>query len=421
MTQDRSGDLHALNPGCTFDNLSGKVGCDNLHRSRKPPTVMGLVDYSDSDDSDDDKGDVLAPPPPPKAVTTNTKFSIDRSNPQKIRVNLNAGTSANGTHEDEPAPKRARVGGGGSGGFNSMLPPPKKDTEKTPPATKVPARKVFNLKTGAEPGFSRESDAELRQFFAEQDAERHSNGEAKGDTSVGIPDIPKKAVESAYLSTEQPATGNTFMFKPLSVARGTKKKKPISGIVEPRAAAKDVTSSQEPHVGGADAAIPAPPPKKVSLFSSTTNAVSERSEPVVDPANDDIVHESYEEELDDFNDAPAAPNAAAANDSSSLNTIATDLNLSAAERRQLFGRSGKGASAAALNVVNFNTDAEYAANEEIRAGGDQQQHNPLRAIAPGKHSLKSLVSNAQGQKDALEESFASGRRNKKEAGNKYGW
>ena len=385
---------------------------------------MGLVDYSDSDDSGDEKGDVVAPPPPPKIVPTDAKFSIDRSNPQKIRVNLNSGTNANGTHEDEPAPKRARVGGGGFGGFNSMLPPPKKDTEKTQSATKVPARKVFNLKTGAEPGFSRESDAELRHFFGEQDAERQSNGEARGDTSVGIPDITKKEIGSTHLSTKQPATGNTFMFRPLSVARGInkkKKKKPISGNAEPRPAAGEFTTSKEPHVGGADAAIPAPPPKKVSLFSSTTDAVSERTEPVVDLADNDYVHESYKEELDGFNEASAAPNAASANDVSSLNNIATDLNLSAAERRQLFGRSGKGASAAALNVVNFNTDAEYAANEEIRAGGDQQQHNPLRAIAPGKHSLKSLVSNAQGQKDALEESFASGRRNKKEAGNKYGW
>ena len=382
---------------------------------------MALVDYSDSDDSGDETGKVAASSPAPKAAANNAKFSIDRSNPQKIRVNLNAGTTTNGTHEDEPAPKRARVGGGSLSGFNSMLPPPKKDTEKSQSATKAPARKVFNLKTGAEPGFSRESDAELRHFFAEQDAERQPTGDTRGDTGIGIPDIPKKEIKSTHISTEQPVKGNTFMFKPLSVARNTKKKKPLNGIAERRSAASDSTSSKEPHVEGAQAAIPAPAPKKVNLFSSSTNAVSERPEPAVDPAEDDYVHESYEEELDDSSEAHARPDAAAASDPSSLNTIASDLNLSAAERRQLFGRSGKGASAAALNVVNFNTDAEYAANEEIRAGGDQQQHNPLRAIAPGRHSLKSLVSNAQGQKDALEESFASGRRNKKEAGNKYGW
>jgi len=74
-----------------------------------------------------------------------------------------------------------------------------------------------------------------------------------------------------------------------------------------------------------------------------------------------------------------------------------------------------------VDVVNFNTDAEYAANELFRQSGEQVQHNPVRAIATGKHSLKQLVSAATGQKEALEESFASGKRNKREAGNKYGW
>ena len=104
----------------------------------------------------------------------------------------------------------------------------------------------------------------------------------------------------------------------------------------------------------------------------------------------------------------------------SLEAIASDLNLSAAARRQLLGRHGP-PSSTAINIVNFNTDAEYAANEILRASGDVVQHNPVRAIASGKHSLKQLVNAATGQKEALEESFATGKRNKKEAGNKYGW
>ena len=49
------------------------------------------------------------------------------------------------------------------------------------------------------------------------------------------------------------------------------------------------------------------------------------------------------------------------------------------------------------------------------------QHNPVRPIAPGKHTLQQLVNVASNQREALEESFATGRRNKKEAGAKYGW
>ncbi|KAI4156855.1 MAG: hypothetical protein LQ346_009128, partial [Caloplaca aetnensis] len=92
----------------------------------------------------------------------------------------------------------------------------------------------------------------------------------------------------------------------------------------------------------------------------------------------------------------------------------------------LFGRQQQhptASSSATVNIVTFNTDAEYASNELLRQAGEQQQaqHNPVRALAPGKHSLKQLVSAASNQKDALEEQFASGRRNRKEAGSKYGW
>jgi hypothetical protein len=107
--------------------------------------------------------------------------------------------------------------------------------------------------------------------------------------------------------------------------------------------------------------------------------------------------------------------------SQSLDDIAGDLKLSAAERRQLFGRQKDGLRQAATKVINFNTDQEYLHNEELRAAGEQIVHNPVRAIAPGKHSLKQLVNAAQSQKEALEESFAKGKSNRAEASSRYGW
>jgi hypothetical protein len=100
-----------------------------------------------------------------------------------------------------------------------------------------------------------------------------------------------------------------------------------------------------------------------------------------------------------------------------LSSVASELQLDEATRRQLFGRQ----SDEQIKLVNFNTDQEYTANEELRASGDTVLHNPLRAIQPGKHSLRQLLDAATSQKDALEESWATGKRNKKEAGNKYGW
>ncbi|KAI9876604.1 MAG: hypothetical protein M1823_007242, partial [Watsoniomyces obsoletus] len=165
--------------------------------------------------------------------------------------------------------------------------------------------------------------------------------------------------------------------------------------------------------------LPAPPSKKVSLFSMGRD--EESGATPIEPAegyDEDPVPAAETEDFSTFepptSDLPYDPNP------QNLDSIASDLNLSASERRRLFGRNPK-QSNSAINISNFNMDQEYLANEELRATGEQAQHNPLRAIAPGKHSLKQLVSQAQGQKDALEESFASGRRNKKEAGGRYGW
>lgn len=72
-------------------------------------------------------------------------------------------------------------------------------------------------------------------------------------------------------------------------------------------------------------------------------------------------------------------------------------------------------------MINFNTDEEYRHNEELRAAGEVVKHNPVRAIAPGKHNLKQLVNAAASQKEALEEAFAKGKSNRQEASSRYGW
>ncbi|EME44912.1 hypothetical protein DOTSEDRAFT_70825 [Dothistroma septosporum NZE10] len=92
------------------------------------------------------------------------------------------------------------------------------------------------------------------------------------------------------------------------------------------------------------------------------------------------------------------------------------MNLTPAQRRQLFGRNGKSA-----NVTHFNMDSEYAHNEELRQAGEVVEHRAVKAIAPGKHSLQQLVNNARSQKDALDDKFAEGKANRSAGGAKYGW
>ncbi|KAK5087488.1 hypothetical protein LTR70_005349 [Exophiala xenobiotica] len=413
---------------------------------------MVLVGYSDSEGSDTEPTPVpTTKPVQPAKPTTTTNFAVDKSNPKKIRVNLTepvAPTASTDDIDGEPPTKRARVGAGAFSGFNAMLPAPKRDNLTTSSAsantngTKVPARKVFSLKTGAEPAFSRDSDSELRELFAD-------DGARQTEESTIPTSIPKPAFTTEKQQSTGPASevggGKPFMFKPLSVARNTKKKSSASTLATPVASTTraDQTSIQpsaalqEPPDQRELVPRPATKKEKISLFSSGPAALPPDPDdlPANDGLNPDASNEDEILELLDDDDQPTPYTTTSTNapqppnEPESLSSIATSLNLSAAERRQLLGRSHNPGSSknpnttTANRIINFNTDAEYIANQQMNAAGEQAQlqHNPVRAIAPGKHSLKSLVASAQGQKDALEESFASGKKNKREAGSKYGW
>ena len=401
-----------------------------------------LVDYSESEGSEAEEKQHSSKEQKPNANLAKPAFQkvVDRSNPHKIRVNLpDLSKDSVDTKEDEGGPpaKRARVGGGAFGGFNSLLPAPKRAAGATNGGINGTSSKRgglgsgVNLKTGAAPGFSREPMPESSLHNEDDEDTGNRDISLKGledpteDTSAGTngkSEVSKP--QSMERPPEQPKKqGNAMMFKPLSVARKPQKKRPAVPT-------GNITKAQD-HVN------PIPPPSKnapkVSLFSaghaqdqhvngSTSNGTyqpmiygaQEHKKPAPNatlsenPYIDDAVPAEEPVAQPDFAQGPQ-----------SLDSIALDLKLSASAKRQLLGRQNRTTSA--INVVNFNTDQEYAANEMLRQAGEQVQHNPVRAIAPGKHSLKQLVNAASNQKDALEEQFASGRRNKKEAGSKYGW
>ncbi|KAF2144219.1 uncharacterized protein K452DRAFT_223554 [Aplosporella prunicola CBS 121167] len=366
---------------------------------------MNLVQYSDSEGSDAE-----APPPPPAAPKQNKNFQ--KVNPHKIRVNLPAPTDDAAT--DAPPAKKARTGGGAFSGFNAFLPAPKRsadDAAKKERGTGL--GKGVNLKTGAAPGFSRDVVAETGH---EQQAELSRAPEQAPQQQQQQPKEEVKLV------------GKTTRFMPLSVANKAKKKKktPAAVLMANKGAA--ASPAPTPAASAAGAPAPAPPKPKVSLFSlSTEDAV-----PAASTSGGDykpmLYTSTQQTRTDQASDDTATPyqNHSSSSGPQSLDAVAADLNLSKADKRQLFGRqrgnqSSSGAGMSAINIVNFNTDEEYAANEALRASGETVQHNPLKSIAPGKHSLKQLVNAAATQKDALEEHFATGKRNKKEAGSKYGW
>lgn len=424
---------------------------------------MTLVAYSDSEASDSEpegvpqpqqkKDDLTSANPKKQQLPSkpNVQPIVDRSNPRKIRVALaeikpESTASGDQEGEDGPARKKAKTGGGAAfSGFNAMLPAPKRTTATAGEEKKGtgPARKVFSLKTGATPGFDRGADAEMRHNQALG---------ADDDDDADVEDIPKagslqaedlvgtgtadEGKEEGMEKGEPKLKGNAMMFKPLSVGRNAQKKKPPKATTSSLPAADELKGpsqqpkqqqQQEQQGPAPSVSQPAPPKPKISLFS-----VSKEDLTPTTPLSAPDQSSTYEPLV--YNPVPDAPPAGPTPDPEAtyaaqsatftkpqtLDNIADDLNLSRAQRRHLFGRHADNSNS---RVLNFNTDAEYAANQEMAHSNDlaSQQHNPVRAIAPGKHTLQQLVNAAGNQREALEESFATGRRNKKEAGSKYGW
>ncbi|KAK4694941.1 hypothetical protein P7C71_g2720, partial [Lecanoromycetidae sp. Uapishka_2] len=395
---------------------------------------MALVEYSDSEGSDEEEAPAAQGASRSKTDPNKPAFQkvVDRSNPHRIKVSLpeTVKNEEKDADEAERPAKRARVGGSGLGGFNALLPAPKRAAVSSGEFLANGARKGglgsgVNLRTGAAPGFSREpeplitpvEDGETGITGAETATKSTQDGKGLVEKyKNGDLQLPAKVVEEPKLK------GRTTMFKPLSVARKPQKKKafPKDGLAGDMGIDDEISQQPKP--------IP-----KVSLFSvadidETHSTIQvgthSRYQPMVYSASEPKAGESSTELQDEENQPEEQYTFTAATQSAngppqSLDTIASDLNLSASAKRQLLGRQKNNSSA--INIMNFNTDEEYKQNELMRQAGEVVQHNAVRAIAPGKHSLKQLVNVASTQKDALEESFASGRRNKKEAGSKYGW
>lgn len=392
---------------------------------------MALVDYSDSDSSESDKTPVI------KTATHTTKNTfqkvVERSNPGKIRVSLPRPVSRDEAVGDGPPTKRVKTGGGGFTGFNSFLPPPKR-TNPVPTGALGPGNTAMSnglvvgisLRTGDGPGFNRGSELDYN--------EPESHGQ-KLDYTSGRSDISDDMADQLPEADRQEINliGKPLMFKPLSVSRKpTKKNKPVD-LPAPKPANLSISSTA--------AKVELQPQRRtVSLFSVPTEPSKPDRTPPLNGQYQPLIYGTREEnglgaKVEDRMDTAYDSSSRAAQHVSqvqvapqvgaqSLNDIASDLRLSAAERRQLFGRqkgNRNGGLQSATKVINFNTDEEYKHNEELRAAGEQVVHNPVRAIAPGKHNLKQLVNAAASQKEALEESFAKGKNNRAEASSRYGW
>jgi hypothetical protein len=383
---------------------------------------MGLVDYSDSD-----SGSEAEPPRDSKhrltAPSSKKPFQklVDSSKPGKIQISL-AAPAGSGAPPEEPPAKRAKTstGGGRFSNFSSFLPPPKTKTvvgslqgasaPSNGGSTKSAPRPGVHLKTSSEAAFSRDSTV----FGSDGDDD---NSSVTLLNAPRIPDGHKPAEEVKLI-------GKPLMFKPLSVARKPTKKVSVAGshprtMLQPPAIQSVATAAKES----------APTTKKFSLFSLGAEDAA--------PTEYDVQAYEYTEntasppeEDENLGNSVTGPYDASATYHTSetaprqqvsqvdLSSIADSMNLSESARRELFGRDGRSKDA---TVLRFDTEREYTHNEELRASGETIQHNPVRTIMPGKHSLRQLVNSVQSQREALEENFAKNRANQREAGARYGW
>ncbi|KAG8163721.1 hypothetical protein KVR01_007018 [Diaporthe batatas] len=405
---------------------------------------MGLVEYSDSD-SDSEPRTTSPPPPaapaapaaaPQPAEKQSFQKLVDKSNPGRIRVNLPSVSAGpeDATTIQAPAAKRLKTGGSRFSGFASSLPPPKaaKPYFAGGSSGKPTPRVGAGLKTSGEAAFSRDTGV----------GRGHGISATEGpgsflDLTTAVPAAPAQpSIPHGQKSEhEVKLVGEALVFKPLSVAR-----KPSKKVGGPKKAAAE----QPAHAGtpglptrqDSAAAVPQAKKKKVSLFSVQDDAhgtgpLPEDSNqyeaamcghgPSTFPGEGVLGEHASQQNGAGHSQPPVQPPGHA--EPASLDSIADDLNLDPTARRELFGRGGAPSMATAKSVINFNLDQEYQHNERLRQSGalDQQQHNPLRAIKPGKHSLQQLVNQVQSQRDALEESFAKNRATQKQSGAKYGF
>ena len=322
----------------------------------------------------------------------------------------------------------------------------------------------MHLRTAAEPAFQRGEGFDLDHEEDDDGSDvRPSTGGGTGTrsklgTGLILP-APKGKCSGPTIPVELKPEGEVklvgkpLMFKPLSVMRrvgprtNTKKGSTAGKAVSTSASASGVDSggiARSPTMWTGPALASTPVKKKMSLFSTDedepvakTSVTQQASiggvyEPLFngisvpagdDPGVDDDVTTDYETHMSPAQtmQSPSQPQ-----ENDTLASITEGIELSAAAQRELFGRRAGNAAnqelamPAGARVVNFNMEREYAANEALRASGEQV-YNPVRAIAPGKHSLRQVVSMAQNNQSALEDSFAQGKNNRKDAAGRYGW
>jgi hypothetical protein len=163
-------------------------------RRRRPltlPSIMKLIDYSDSEGSGSEENEPTSPPPAPKPHHA----TLPKKAKKIIMVDLPKPSKPDDDDDDEPARKRVRTDGGG--GLFSMLPPPK----RSKPSTNASVQKEVFVKLD-EPEGSNETETVVKETAATTTFMPRSAQQKKGKATAKPIEKPKPSISLFPLGPE---------------------------------------------------------------------------------------------------------------------------------------------------------------------------------------------------------------------------
>ncbi|KAM6500487.1 Mitotic checkpoint regulator, MAD2B-interacting domain containing protein [Amanita muscaria] len=369
--------------------------------------MLGIEDYGSGSESEEgkpiktsasatSKSSISTQPREKRALDATSVSKTKR--PKKITIGLPSLRNADvDAHDEPPPPKKARTAGAGASSLLSMLPAPKQ-------ANPAPQR-VLGGKAG--PGLvftsaivsQEEVDDRSTPLFQDKPAESSSSSTtflppslAKGKANVSLEDRPRPTFVPTISSQR---TVDPFSLGTISRASGSSAP-PTSSSTAKVSSAPEVPTFVPPEP------IPTDPyPGYYQLPSGAWEAY------------DATYYASFLKKWKNEYDAhvraleKGTAKGFEGYDDGSLQEVDTQKEMERAkvelkereERKALTKGTGAGSSAPNMKVTA----------------------SKMSGIAKSRHQLATLLREAYQNRDALEDRIAEGRRNRKEAGNKYGF
>ncbi|TFK42546.1 mitotic checkpoint regulator, MAD2B-interacting-domain-containing protein [Crucibulum laeve] len=394
-----------------------------------PITMLGIEDYGSGSENDSDQESAPVVSKPKTSPTSNNpKLSLPPSKtkrPKKITIGLPnlplpKHDNVDDLEEDRPPAKRPRTtAGAGASSLLSMLPAPKQKNPALPPPERV-------LGGGKGPGLV--FNTSRQPSVTSKDDKFEHGGVEFGDEPVESGSAGMSGSANSDNSTA------SFSFLPPSLAKGRSN---IS-LEEEKPKAHALNPSSAPAV---DFFSLGTGPKLPSLPSSSTSTTSLSSLPSSAPliATFEPPEPTPTDPYPGYYQLPSG--AWAAHDSTYYGKFMKkwqseyDAHVRALEKGYVKGFEGL--DNAAVEEVDALAEMEKAKKEVQEreekkaltkgAAGDPQaprmkiSASKMSGVARSRHQLSTLLKEAYENREALEERIAEGRRNRKEAGNKYGF